>query len=81
MRDRPAETPPQKEDRAYFKSSNALREPLGYSRHAPRSALNASDPEGRVSIGVEAPLREALTFLHHRDSTERPIERFNRCLL
>lgn len=46
--------------RAYFKSSNARLESLGYSCHAPRSALNASDPEGRVSIGVEAPLREPL---------------------
>lgn len=46
--------------RVYFKSSNARLGPLGYSCHARRSALNASDLEGRVSIGVEAPLRESL---------------------
>jgi len=62
VRDRPAETLAAERAALILKVQTRL-EPLGYSRHAPKSALNASDPEGRVSIGVEAPLRESPTVL------------------
>lgn len=60
VRDRPAETLAAERAALILKVQTRLA-PLGYSRHASRSALNAFDPEGRVSIGVEAPLRESPT--------------------